>query len=427
MIYWRGILVTFGAYVSVHAGRKAFTNTKAIAMDVLGLDSTVAGALDATFMLAYAVGLVWLGRLGDRVRDPNDILVFSLASMSVLQVLFACLLYTNSSTILLFIVWILNGMVQSLAWPCCVKLVGVSLSGGANSSTVFSVWACNGIVGNICCSLLSAFVLDHVDSGRVGLLVVFGITSICNIVAILWLKTCNYPAMHSDGVHEEDTSESIMSLKTCLGLRGVIDYSMCHAFVKGVAYAMFFWLPFYLVKVHKVTAGIAAATTVWYDLATLVGGPLCGLLVQKTNKPAIVISVFVLLAAAPQFCINEPDEAYFGRYTDHDSIPLLVLFNIVLSGFLVGGVLNVLSAAVCAKIGGLSHTSMVTGVIDGLGSLGASATQVAIPMIGVDMDDDWTDVFGLLGCMLIASAVTLFRVTRDEFKPSPIVEYQIQH
>ena len=208
-----------------------------------------------------------------------------------------------------------------------------------------------------------------------------------------------------------------MTLTECLKTRGVIDYSLCHMCVKAVAYAMFFWLPFYLVTVHGVTPGKAAGLSIVYDLATFVGGPFCGFLVQKSGKPATIITIFVLLAAAPQWLINVSSSDKSG------SIPPVVIFNIVASGFLVGGVMNILSAAVCAKIGGHGSTSRVTGVIDGIGSLGASATQIIIPLMGVG--SGWGTVFGLLGALLVLSAFTIIRIVRDEHN-NPQESYILQ-
>ena len=440
--------MTFIAYVSVHAGRKALTNTKSIATVSFGVDPKLAGALDAMFMLAYAIGLVKFGKLGD-THSPKKLLCVSLIGMSVVQILFACMCVFGFARfdfgcVLLCAVWILNGLVQSLAWPCCVKLVGQCLNESTNS-TVFSIWACNGIFGNIFCSIIASIVLNWNDE-NFGFMSVFLLMSFFNIISALLVarniqvgnELTQMTELTGEGTVVATHVSNDMSLKTCLGLTGVLDYSLCHAFVKGVAYAMFFWLPFYLVKVHGVSPSAAAATSIWYDFSTIIGGPICGLLVEKTNKPALVISVFVLLAAGPQFLIDEPADAHVTTLelvssNNHQLqppirtvIPTVVFANIILSGFFVGGVLNVLSAAVCAKIGGATHTSMVTGVIDGLGSFGASATQVVIPLIGINVEG-WGTVFALLGVMLVASAATLFRVTRDELKEQPRVEYQIQH
>lgn len=441
-VQWHGIVVSFFAYAAVHAGRKTFTNTKSIAVDTLGMTTTVAGALDAAFMLAYAFGLVLLGGRGDN-SSPERLLSFSLVSMAVLQIAFSefCLAHFAASswgTAALFLIWIANGTVQSLAWPCCVKIVQSALN-GTGDSTVFSVWACNGILGNVTCSLLASLVIGAYP-GPAGFRTVFIITAALNVVMQWFVRrtriqaelagTPRRTASTDEGSAEEgvearpELQQMIMigeqevavnpdmSLKECVQLRGVIDYSLCHACIKAVAYAMFFWLPFYLVAVRGVSPGKAAGISVIYDLATLVGGPCCGILVEKFKRPATVIAIFVLLAAAPQFWINSNDALQWMNGEADDSIPRSVLVCIVLSGFLVGGVLNVLSAAVCAKLGGHGSTSRVTGIVDGIGSLGAAATQIAIPLLGVE--NGWSTVFAVLAGLLVLSAFTLFRIIKDE-------------
>jgi OPA family glycerol-3-phosphate transporter-like MFS transporter 3 len=455
----------------VHAGRKAFTNTKSIAIDFLGVSPKTAGALDAVFMLAYAIGLVSLGSLGDS-RNPIKLLVFALLGMAVLQIAFAeCIVRGYISTtvgiVWIFGVWILNGLVQSLAWPCCIKLVQTYLNDHPKGTTIFSFWACNGIVGNIVSSLIADLIMDG-DAGIERLSdfrSVFIITSLLNITVSvfvfrlpdwagrgsvahqgielenshsLMMSSRNAGVENDEGRKTEQIQDACvedgstpttvveegglmvrtqnMSFKETLGIRGVLDYSFCHLCIKGVAYAMFFWLPFYLIKAHGVEPGTAAVLSIVYDVATLVGGPTCGYLVEVSKKPATIIGVSVLLAAGPQFLINGGSNASFTRLlmeSPNSAIPFGVIVNIVLSGFLVGGVLNVLSAAICASFGGHS-AAKVTGIIDGFGSLGASATQIIIPLVGVG--NGWGTVFGMLGALLVLSAFTLFRIVRDEWR-----------
>ena len=409
--FWSGIAVTFLAYVCVHAGRKAFTNTKSIAVDYLGIDPAIAGSLDASFMLSYAVGLVVLGGLGDS-RNPIRLLAFSLISMSVLQMTFVsfCLSGFSSSTsglVLVFGIWIINGFVQSLTWPCCVKLVQCYMNGYPRATTVFSFWACNGIIGNIVSSMIAELVVGRLGDSVESFRSIFSITSVLNLLVCLLV-------LRLPVVSQTTSSRSSgQSLTDTLKVRGVIDYSLCHLCIKGVAYAMFFWLPFYLTRVHKIDAGTAASISIVYDLATAVGGPICGLLVEKTGKPAFLISLSVILAAGPQILINSTSDTLLSRLIFSSPVPYGVIVNIVLSGFLVGGVLNILSAAVCVSVGGGHSAARVTGVIDGFGSLGASATQIIIPLVSVG--EGWGTVFGLLGVLLITSAFTLVRIVRDEF------------
>jgi OPA family glycerol-3-phosphate transporter-like MFS transporter 3 len=440
---WKGVWLTFTAYMFIHAGRKAFTNTKSIAIHDLGMDPTIAGSLDAAFMLAYAVGLVMLGGLGDKHRSEG-LLAFSLVSMGVLQIVFSELALAgfgsgSAKSILLFAIWILDGIVQSLAWPCAVKIVQPCLQG--SGGTAFSIWACNGILGNILCSVIAAILIAQ-HPGPTGFRWMFIITSLLNVCTAFFVGRYTSPPKSAiltssielgetvdsdtriltDSPNELEESlhtEEKMTLMQCLKTRGVIDFSICNACIKAVCYAMFFWLPFYLVAVHNLNPGKAAGLSVVYDVATLIGGPVCGYLVDRIHKPATIIAVFVLLAAGPQLFIHvsQPVEMFVGtgRFGDGtDSIPKAVVANIILSGFFVGGVLNVLSAAVCAKIGGHGSTSRVTGVIDGIGSLGAALTQIAIPLIGVE--SGWGTIFIILAALLVVSAGTLIRIIRDEWR-----------
>ena len=443
---WTGVVVTFVAYMFIHAGRKAFTNGKSIAISDLGMDPTIAGSLDAAFMLSYAIGLVILGGLGDK-HSSQWLLGFSLLGMAASQLVFSelCLAYFGeggAKSVLLFAVWICDGLVQSLAWPCAVKIVQRCLLSGGG--VIFSIWACNGILGNILCSLIATFLVGSYP-GPTGFRGLFIITSVLNVLITFFvvqdkseatvLPTAELEENISPNTSlvepphdpiepfQTDTSgndsSGKMTVMECLRTRGVLDFSICNACIKAVCYAMFFWLPFYLVAVHHLNPGKAAGLSVVYDVATLVGGPICGYLVDRTHKPATVIAVFVLLAAGPQLFIHTPQpvELFFGTGSfgeGNDSIPKAVVVNIILSGFFVGGVLNVISAAVCAKIGGHGSTSRVTGVIDGIGSFGSAIMQVVVPAIGVQ--NGWGTIFIILAALLVVSAATLARIIRDEWQ-----------
>lgn len=414
---WVAICASFFSYLVVHSGRKAFTNTKTIAVELMGLNPEFAGVLDAQFMLAYALGLLVLGSLGDRC-DPAKLLAASLVGMAFMQVLFSelCVAGIGSDIpgqVLLSVVWVCNGLVQSLSWPCCVKIVQASLNGRRHSSIIFSFWACNGILGNITCSIISSILMNE-EPGITGFRLIFFITSICNVIMTFFVaRLSRAGATPQEGSSlVEQAQPQALSVGDCVKLRGVLDYSVCHACIKAVAYAMFFWLPFYLVNEYGVSPSEAAGLSILYDMATLIGGPFCGFSVEKTRKPSSVIAVFVLLAAWPQMLINGANSD-FSHILYINSIPASVTVNIVLTGFLVGGVLNVISAAVCAKLGGTTSTSTVTGVIDGAGSLGASLMQIFVPLLRVSNGWDW--VFGSLSCLLLLSAFTLTRIVKDEW------------
>lgn len=447
---WRGISLTFYAYVTVHAARKAFTNTKYIAIADLGVSPGLAGSLDAAFMLSYAIGLLLLGGLSDSSNSRSiKLLLGSLIGMGCLQIVFSELCIQGAASLLsgrmvMFGVWISNGFAQSLAWPCCVALVQSFLNHSPKSTTIFSFWACNGIVGNVVSSAIAAIVVGEIDAGTSGFRWIFVLTSLLAWAAALAVKhvgashgtrsppveiplddisdttgeACddgaNGPAAQAHLLLTGEDVSAPPTIWATLGLRGVVDFSICHLCIKAVAYGMFFWLPFYLVKAHGVTPATAAGVSILYDLATLVGGPTCGYLVDRSGKPAMVIAIFSILAALPQFLVG--GESLIKLPGESPSIPPSVTVCILISGFLVGGILNVLSAAVCANLGGHGATGTVTGIIDGVGSLGAAATQVLIPLIGVDDVKGWARVFGLLGLLMVVSAVTLFRIVWDELR-----------
>lgn len=92
-----------------------------------------------------------------------------------------------------------------------------------------------------------------------------------------------------------------------------------------------------------------------------------------------------------------------------------------LCGLFIGGASNMIGAACAADLGkraveyGMpSAVSMVTGFIDGTGSLGAAVGQVTIPYL--ELHYGWGSVFTMFMVMCAISALALVTVVHSELK-----------
>ncbi|EER02657.1 conserved hypothetical protein, partial [Perkinsus marinus ATCC 50983] len=165
----------------------------------------------------------------------------------------------------------------------------------------------------------------------------------------------------------------------------VARYSLVYACTKGVNYAMFFWLPFYLSEVCELDPGLADGLSVFYDIGQCLGGVIAGSIVDKMakGKKSIVITSFLLLAVIPILALS----------LKHSSVvPITVI--IFIAGLLVGGPANLISAAVCADLGSQTGidsnvTASVSGLVDGVASIGAAITQLTIPLLATGSSWAW--------------------------------------
>ncbi|XP_015749748.1 PREDICTED: sugar phosphate exchanger 3-like [Acropora digitifera] len=107
------------------------------------------GAMDTTFLLAYAVGLYISGILGDRF-NLTRVLAFGMCSSAVMVFMFG----TVSKWIGVYNIWYygvfmaLNGLFQSTGWPCVVAVMG-NWFGKSSRGIIFGIWSANASVGNI--------------------------------------------------------------------------------------------------------------------------------------------------------------------------------------------------------------------------------------------------------------------------------------
>ncbi|KAF4740099.1 hypothetical protein FOZ63_022248, partial [Perkinsus olseni] len=83
----------------------------------------------------------------------------------------------------------------------------------------------------------------------------------------------------------------------------------------------------------------------------------------------------------------------------------------------VGGPANLISAAVCADLGSQADaesnvTASVSGLVDGVASIGAAMTQLAIPVLTTG--SSWAWLFVAFTGMLLMAAFLLVPVMRKE-------------
>ncbi|KAL8604730.1 hypothetical protein ACOMHN_017689 [Nucella lapillus] len=208
----------------------------------------------------------------------------------------------------------------------------------------------------------------------------------------------------------EDTRPKAINFFTALLLPGVLPYALCYAFLKLVNYSFFFWLPFYLSTAYHMPETAADTLSIWYDVGGIVGGTVAGFISDRLQKRAIVV-VPMLVAGIPiLFVYGLTDVA---ATMMNNGILLFFL------GWLIGGVANLISAAISADLGrqkalkgNAEALSTVTGIIDGTGSLGAAVGQVAVPHIQVVYG--WRVVFYLFMVSTLLTAVCILRIFFQE-------------
>lgn len=248
------------------------------------------GAMDAIFLFSYALGLYASGYIGD-LFDASKVHSFGLFMTGIIFIIFASLIpYFNIHSLSLFtIIWIFNGLIQSLGWPSAVKLVANWFNTN-HDGMLFGIWASNQCIGNIIGAgyvtlahihnyptqwmfylpaiqaiIVSLFVVTFVKTNPPKISSSNDNASRANTNEIEMIQSqhnqrLNKNKKHYERIDDETDDTNLrdkeydefddeflnkLSFWEIIRLQNLISTSICYACLKAVNYSMFFWLPFF--------------------------------------------------------------------------------------------------------------------------------------------------------------------------------------
>ncbi|MEJ1288069.1 solute carrier family 37 (glycerol-3-phosphate transporter) member 1 [Cricetulus griseus] len=378
------------------------------------------GALDYSFLCAYAIGMYLSGIIGERL-PIRYYLTFGMLASGAFTALFGLGYFYNIHSLGFYVVTqIINGLVQTTGWPSVVTCLS-NWFGKGRRGLIMGIWNSHTSVGNILGSLIAGYWVS--TCWGLSFIVPGAIVAAMGIVCFLFLiehpkdiKCSSTLPTHSkisengmnrfrlqkqtthtekngpldperqclllsDGksslhpshivVLPSDSSGSMAAISFTGALRipGVIEFSLCLLFAKLVSYTFLFWLPLYI---------------------TNVGGILAGVISDRLEKRASTCGLMLLLAAPTLYVFSSVSKMGLEA-----TIAMLLL-----SGALVSGPYALITTAVSADLGthkslkGNSHAlSTVTAIIDGTGSVGAALGPL---LAGFISPSGWSNVFYML-------------------------------
>ncbi|KAJ8388323.1 hypothetical protein AAFF_G00134770 [Aldrovandia affinis] len=398
--------------------------------------NTLFGALDNSFLVAYAIGMFFSGIFGERLP-----LRYYLSCGMILSGFFTALFglgyYWNIHSIWYYaFVQAMNGMVQTTGWPAVVACVG-NWFGKGKRGLIMGVWNSHTSVGNILGSLIAgvfvssawgmSFIVPGIIIAAMGILCFFFLVEKPEDV------NCSLPQHHDSGEQEphlwnSSSTEEIFSspeastsepaveqseaISFCGALRipGVLEFSFCLLFAKLVSYTFLYWLPLYIANVAHFDSKSAGDMSTLFDVGGIVGGIMAGLVSDYTGGRATTCWVMLVGAAPMLFLYNHVGQNSLGT-----TIGMLLL-----CGALVNGPYALITTAVSADLG--THESLagnsralstVTAIIDGTGSVGAALGPL---LAGLISPTGWNNVFYMLITADICACLLLSRLVFKEVK-----------
>lgn len=443
-------VLTFLAYMSYHATRKTVSIVKTTLnrncseltppidvnatanpdwCDWVPFDgpdaSTLLGALDSSFLFAYAGAMFISGIVAERVSLRYFLALGMIFSGIACYLLGIAKTYSIHSLWYFVIVQIFGGIVQTTGWPGVVAVMGNWFE-KEKRGLIMGIWNSHTSIGNIVGALLASHFLE-ID-WSLSFIVPGLLIAVVGLLNFLFLVTnpadvgCtqpNRPIQHKDikrvgnegrPILADAAPERAVGFFGALCIPGVVEYSLCLFFAKLVSYTFLYWLPLYIKSSTPLTAELSADMSTLFDVGGIVGGIAAGMISDYSGMSATTCAGMLVLAIPLLFM--------YLIYGAGNIIVCTVL--LVLVGILVNGPYALITTAVSAELG--THHSLagnskalatVTAIIDGTGSIGAAVGPL---LAGLVSTASWHYVFYMLMLSDLLALILLLRLVIQELK-----------
>ncbi|MCH7731517.1 MAG: MFS transporter [Candidatus Marinimicrobia bacterium] len=376
--FWRRRIfgITWLAYAGFYLTRSSFS----VAKIALGNDPDIMmspeqmGLIDGLYLTAYAIGQFLWGALGD--KKGTRVIVLSGLFTSV----FAGFAMGVSSIVLSFGVFsFLQGLSQSTGWAPLAKNISNWFS-QRERGVVMGWWSTNYTIGALVAAPFAGFMADYFLDWRYAF---FMPALVLLIVAFLFIflqknrpEDVGLPSIEDyhgepkttlrmDEVGEDEPEEgSWKAILTVARNPMVILLGLVYFFLKPTRYAILFWGPLFVSETLGTGMTESALISVSFFLAgpvsVLVAGYASDKLFNSRRMPYSIISLFIL--AVVLFFFN--DIAAMQN-------KLVISGLLFIIGFLLYGPDSLVSGTAALDFGTKKGASTASGIINGLGSIGA--------------------------------------------------------
>ncbi|MCP5062146.1 MAG: MFS transporter [Ignavibacteriae bacterium] len=371
--------ITWLAYAGFYLTRASFSVAKIGITDdpnvTLSLEQM--GVIDGLYLIGYAVGQFVWGILGDKIGTRKIVLGGLITSI------IAGFVMGVSSIMLAFGVFsLIQGLSQSTGWAPLAKNI-TNWSSLKERGVVMGWWSTNytigGLVGAPIAGLAAAYFLDWRYAFFIPALILFGVLLLFYFIQKNKPEDVGLPSIeeyHSESVDEliQDKKSGSKSAEegswqmTLSVIKNpmVLLLGAMYFFLKPTRYAILFWGPLFVSD----TLGTGMAESAFVSGAFFLAGPLSVLaggyasdkIFNSRRMPYSAISMMLL--AVLLFFFN--DLASMHSMT----VSVTILF---LAGFLIYGPDSLVSATAAVDFGTSKGASTASGIINGLGSIGAIA------------------------------------------------------
>lgn len=388
----RVFALTWLSYASYYLTRQSFPTVKTRMEDDLGLSMQTLGWIDTAYLAAYAIGQFQSGALGDRV-GPRRMIGYGMIGSALCALAFA-----GSASPILFALFLgLNGFFQSTGWPNNVKAMQPWF-GKARRGRVMGLWCTCFQVGPVAANSLAAYLAARWGwrAGFAG--PALAVSAVAALVLLLLVEHPRdrglAPPDPEPAPARPDAPAERPRILELLRMPELWCLGGAYFGLKLIRYCLLGWIAYYLTRRLHYDAAEAGHLQNAFPIGGIAGAIIIGWLTDRyfpLHRIRLAVPCVLGLAAAVLLYQRVGGDGFWPN-----------ALAMALCGFMLFGPDTLISGAAAQELGGSRATGSVAGIINGMGSVGAALSGVAVPWVRDRFG--WDALFsGFMGIALLSA------------------------
>jgi OPA family glycerol-3-phosphate transporter-like MFS transporter len=358
------------------------------------------GTIASLGVLAYALGKLFLGGLGDYWGGRVSFLI-GLAGATVFTLHFA----TGSTILVFMIAWFGNRLTQSIAWAGLIK-VSSKWFDYSSYGLILGILSLSYLIGDAAARQSMGVLIEHGFSWQTLFYYAGAVTAILFVANCFLLREsrieCGFPEAQTNPLNlfasSESRAPSIRALlRPLLRSRAFVLVCLLSLGCTIIRETFNIWTPMYLRDYLGYSTSAAAGMSAIFPAVGAVSVLLSGWLSDRLGANGRALILFVGLTASAAALLVLMTFRAGGAH------PYLALSTIGVIAFCLLGPYSYLGGAFALDFGGKQASAVSSGIIDGVGYLGAVAAGDSVGRISVAAG--WQGVFVVLAAVSALAAV----------------------
>jgi sugar phosphate permease len=401
------VLLLFGGYASLYFCRADLSVATPLLIEELGqhgvkhADAVIRmGSIASLGVLAYALGKLFLGGLGDFWGGRISFII-GLVGATLFTLVFA----SGLSLPLFSMAWIGNRLTQSLSWAGLIK-VSSKWFDFSSYGMIIGILSISYLVGDAAARQWMGMLIEHGYGWRTLFYFAAAVVGFFLVASFLFLRESRLDAGFVEAkpnplnlfAGSESRPQSVASLLLPLfRSRAFLLVCLLSLGCTIIRESFNFWNPVYLRDYLGYSVSNAARTSAVFPAVGAVSVLATGWLSDRlgvNGRPLIMFVGLLATAAALALLTTIPTSS---------TGPLLPLIAIGTVAFCLLGPYSYLGGAIALDFGGKQAGAVSSGMIDGIGYLGAVVAGDSIARVSVYFG--WQGVFVALAIVSFLSAL----------------------